>query len=314
VEAIIVDEVHAYFGNYKNQAYRALYSYIKKWNPKYIWLLTGTPLPASSWAVYSYLHLLGRGVKWYTWNEKFFTKVKMGMRLIPIPKKGMNGELQTILRSIGTVIDLKDVADIPDDEEVIETFTLNKDQRDMIKQYFDPLPIVRFTMQHQLEQGVLKSDGYRNIIAMPCDKDKRLTEIAADTDKLIVVCRYHGQIDKLAKVFREQGRKVFIISGQSKETASEVAERAEMAPSCVVLVQGDTCVGYSLKSFNLMVFASMSFSFVNFDQMKHRIKAMEKTEPCQYIYMLTDGQSVDRGVYEAVQRKQDFSIELFSKK
>lgn len=314
IDAIIIDEVHAHFGNYKNRAYKALFSYIKKWSPPCIWLLSGTPLPSSSWAVYSYGLLLGKKWSWYEWDKKFFYKIKIGRRMISKAKDGMNNELQKILRSIGTVIDLKDVADVPDDEEVIETFTLNTEQKRLIKEHFDPLPIVRWTATHQLEQGVLKSDGYRETVSIPCEKDSRLMELVDSVDKIVIVCRYHDQINKIVDNFKNLGRNIYQIHGKTEQSAADIALEAENDPSAIVVSQGDTCVGYSLKSFNLMVFMSMSFSFVNFDQMKSRMKAMEKTTPCQYVYMITDGESVDRGVYEAVQRKQDFSIELFNNK
>lgn len=310
---ICVDEVHAHFANYKNQAFKALIAYIKKWNPKYIFLLTGTPLPSSHWAIYSYGMILGKKWPWYSWMIKFDIPVRMGARIIYLPKPKMDKELQTIIRKIGTVIDLKDVVDVPEDEEIIETFALNAKQKILIKESFDPLPIVRFSSQHQLEQAVKKGNGYEPTISFECDKDKRLLEIVKDTEKVIVVCRYHDQINKYYEMFKCLNRNTYKISGQEKLTASEISVQAENDPTAIVIVQGDTCLGYSLKSFNVMVFASMSFSFVNLDQLKFRTKSMDKKTPCQYIYLLTEGKSVDRGVYEAVIKKQDFSLELFSK-
>ena len=93
----------------------------------------------------------------------------------------------------------------------------------------------------------------------------------------------------------------------------EIATQAESDSTAIVIAQGDTCLGYPLKSFDTIAFASMSFSFVNLDQMKSRIKSKEKKIPCRYIYLLTEGKSVDRGVYDTVMKRQDFSYELFSK-
>ena len=313
IEALIIDEVHAHFGNYKNQAYKVLEKYIKRWNPRFIWLLTGTPLPASSWAIFSYGRLLGKNWAWYDWDRRFFYRVKMGRRIIPMPIAGKEQELQEILKRIGTVVSLKDVVDVMDDENIIENFDLIPIQKKLIKEHFDPMPIVRYTRQHQLESGVLKSDGYRETISFACDKDKRLLELVKDNKKIVIVCRYLDQIDKYADALAGLGRNIYRISGQEKRTATEIAPEAENDPSAIVICQSDTSLGYSLKSFDTMVFASLSYSFVNYDQMKSRMKSMDKKTPCTYIHLLTEGDSIDKAVYKCVLKKCDFQAELFHK-
>jgi len=313
VEAIIIDEVHIHFSNYKNLAFKALLKYIKKHNCKCIWGLTGTPMPSSSWSVYSYGKIIGKGWMWKDWDKEFFYRINMGNRMIPTPKPNTEKRLQGILKSIGTVVSLKDVADVADDENIIETFSLNREQKKLIKEHFDPMPIIRYTRQHQLESGTMKSDGYRDTISFPCEKDKRLLEIVKDNNKIIIVVRYIDQIDKYVDLLSKLGRNIYKVPGQEKLSASEIAPKAENDPSAIVIIQSDTCLGYSLKSFNTMVFCSMSFSFVNYDQMKSRMKAMEKKTPNTYIHFLTEGESIDRAVYDCVQKKSNFNIELYNK-
>ena len=40
---------------------------------------------------------------------------------------------------------------------------------------------------------------------------------------------------------------------------------------------------------------------------------MEKKTPNTYIHFITNGESLDRAVYDSVQKKQTFSIELYAK-
>lgn len=309
-DAVVIDEGHRGFANYKSQMHKALQSYLKKHEIKYIWLLSGTPYTSTSWSIYSYGKILGRDWKWFDWNKTFFNKIKMGRRFIPIAKKGMDKQLQAILRKIGTVIDLKDVADVMDDIDIKEYFDLNAEQKKYIKEIDADLPIVRYGQQHQFESGVLKSDGYREKISFKCDKDKRILELVEDNDKIIIVAKYLDQIEKYQELLKKY--KVFTISGQIKETASEVAKMAENEAKCVVLVQSDTSDGYSLKSFNTMVFASMSYSFVNYDQIKSRMKSIQKLTPLTYIHLLTKGKSLDQAVFDSVSKKQNFSIGLYN--
>ena len=311
-EAVICDEVHRGFANYKALMYKALMFYIKRYEVNYIWLLTGTPFTSSSWSVYSYGKILGKKWKWFAWSKEFFTKIRMGRRWIPIPRYGKDKKLQNTLRSIGTVIDLKDVAEIADDIDIIEEFKLNKEQIKRIDEIDEELPVVEYIKQRQIEQGVLKSDGYNPDMIFTSAKDKRLIEIVANYEKIIIVCKYTNQVNKIAEMLKY--RKVFVISGQVKETASEVAEKAENSENCVVVIQSDTCDGYSLKSFDTMVFASMSYSFVNYDQIRSRMKSMEKKTACTYIHLLIGGKSIDRAVQDSVFKKQNFSIELYEKR
>jgi hypothetical protein len=112
-------------------------------------------------------------------------------------------------------------------------------------------------------------------------------------------------------MLKKIGMPIFRISGREKLMAGEVAALAEKEENAIVLVQGDTVAGYSLKSFSLVVFASMSYSFVNYDQVRFRSKAMEKKIPISYIHLLTRGDSIDQAIYDSVLKKQDFSVQLY---
>ena len=311
-DAVVIDEVHRGFGNYKTIMAKTMQYYLDNYGIEYIWLLTGTPFTATSWSIYSYGKLLGKKWKWYDWNKAFFDNVKMGKRFIPIAKIGMDKPLQNILRKIGTVIDLKDVAEIADDDDIIETFDLNKKQKKAIEEIDADIPIVRYGQIHQIESGTRKSDGYNEELLFNCDKDKRLSELIDDNKKIVIVSRYLLQIKKYEQLAQKKNRRFYTIRGGQKETASEIAVCANADEEAIVFIQGDTCDGYDLQTFSIMVFASMSYSFVNYDQIKHRMKAMKKLTPNTYIHFITNGKSLDRAVYKSVQKKQNFSIELYA--
>ena len=312
-DGIVVDEVHAAFGNYRSKSFKALDKYIKYTNCPHIWLLSGTPMTATNWSIYSYGKLLGKNWNWMLWQKTFNYPIKMGHRIIWQPRKDKNEELQIILRRIGTVIDLKDVADIPDDEDEFEYFTLNLEQKKAIKDSFDPMPIIRNVKQHEIESGILLGDGYVDTVNMKSAKDSRILDLVNQADKIVIIARYVGLLDRYEKLLEKCGKKIFKISGKEKRTATEISAEAELCESAVVLIQSDTVMGYSLKSFSLVVFASMSYSYVNYDQVRFRTKNMDKLTPCTYIHLLTEGKSIDKAVYDSVSNKQNFSIELYNK-
>lgn len=319
MDAVVIDEVHRGFGNYKSMMFKCLEYYLKNNDIEYRWLLSGTPFTATSWSVFSYGKIFGKKKRdtdddwdWFAWNKWFFDMIQMGKVRVPIAKKGMETTLQDLLRNMGTVIDLKDVAEIAEDVDVFEYFKLNKKQNDEIVSIDEDVAAVEYCKIHQLEQGALNSDKYKEELNFPCAKDERLIVLAANYEKLIIVCKYKAQIRKVIKLF--ENRKTFVIWGESKQGSAEIANLAEKEKNCIVIIQGDTCDGYSLKSFDTMVFASMSYSFVNYDQIRSRMKSMDKKTPNTYIHLLTQGESLDAAVKENIDKKQTFSFELYAKR
>lgn len=313
-DTLLIDEVHRQASNYANKFFKTVDHYIQHHKVKNVWLLSGTPWNKNPWSVYSYGRLLGKDWKWKDWQGYFFTPVRMGMRIIFTPDESKFPALVKLLFDLGVTVKLEDITGTVKDCTEVEYFDLNTEQKKMIKEVIDTTPIARYGKYHQIESGTLKSDGYTSDVSIDCDKDKRILELAEDNDKLIIVCRYLHQIYKYSDMLSKALKKVLVIKGTMQESLEYVRNRAEELDKVVVIIQADKSDGYSLKSFSTMVFASMSYSFISYDQMKNRIKAMDKKEPCHYIHLLARGKTVDKGVYDSVMKGQDFSEQLFNNK
>jgi hypothetical protein len=318
MECCIIDEIHLGFANYKSQLHKAAISYLQKHEVKFIYGLSGTPYTSSCWSIYSLGKLLGKNWKWFSWKSRYFYDIKMGRRRIPVQKEGIEEEIGKIINSIGCTMSLSDISDQAQDEYVKEYFDLNKEQKDAIKEAFDPLPIVRFTKYHQLESGNIKGDGYTENKEINCSKSERLIEIIQENKKIAVVARYNLQLELYRRRLQQicPQTKVFLINGATKDK-NEIIKEIEKCDDCVVLINSMCSAGYSLASIDTMVFASMDFSFVNYTQMCNRIKNMNKNKSCTYIHLLTrstkEYKSVDQAVYDAISNKQDFDICIFKK-
>lgn len=296
---VIVDEVHIGFLTplWKSQMSKALKDYLKRHKVERVLLLSATPYTSSPWNVYNLAHYLGHKWDWRKFRLEFFNDIRMGPRIVPVPKKGCEKKLAVLIKKIADVVDIKDVMDVPLQWHTEpEYFALTVPQKNAIKNAYDPLPIVRFTREHQIEQTG--------------DKIERLKALVEENPKIAIVCRYIDQINALEAVLSDY--KPYVISGEVKNR-HEVCIAAEKAKKAVVIIQADCGVGFELPSFPVCVYASQSYSYTSFEQMNGRFLRMNKPSRTTFIYLLTEGDSVDKAIYDAVKRKEDFKIELFKK-
>jgi vacuolar-type H+-ATPase subunit F/Vma7 len=310
-EMVIIDEVHRQASNYANKFFKCLMNYLSTHHTKHILLLSGTPWNKSPWSPYSYGKLLGKDWKWEEWQRYFFTRIQMGRRSFYKPNEKMFHVLVGFLDKMGKTVRLEDITESLPDEELVEYFDLNAEQKKAIGNVTDTTPLARCIKYQQIEQGSLKSTGYDEGWETPIEKDKRILELAEDNDKLIIVCKFLAQIEKYRSALTEAGYKVYVIKGDMKENLKDLCEEANRKEKAIAIIQADKSDGYDMKSFSTMVFASMSYSFISYDQMRERMKSMTKKEPCQYIYLLTRGKSMDRAVYDSVKKGEDFNEKLF---
>lgn len=310
---VIVDEVHNGFltPHFKSQMSKALRDYLKKHKVPRVLLLSATVYTSSPWNIYNLAYYLGVKWNWQQFEMTFFNKVWMGMRQIPVVKSGSEAKLAELTKQIASVVDIHDCMDVPLQQHCEpEYFSLSSEQKKAIKENYDPVPIVRFTKQHEIENGVLIGNEFKESEVFKCDKNERILALCEENKKVAIVCRYNAQIDALAKLLEAYSPS--IINGKTQDR-DKVCIEAENAERAVVLIQGDCGIGFQLPSFGLCIYASMSYSYTSWEQMNGRFLRMDKPSRTTFVYLLTEGDSVDQGVYDAVKRKEDFKIELFKK-
>jgi superfamily II DNA or RNA helicase len=308
--AVIIDEFH-YFANLKSQMSKALTKYQRKNNPPFVWGLTATPYLSSPLNIHALAHHLGYQWNWWKFQMEYFNMVRMGARVVPVVKKGIEGKIADLVKSIGTTAKLEDLIDVPPQIEEVEYFALTAEQERAIKDINETDFIVRWTKRHQCENGVLYGGEYDDfkIKDFPCDKTDRIKAIVEENDKVAIFCRYNGQIEYLKGQLKDSGKEVFVINGQVKDRDS-VVKQVEALDQCVVLINSSCSEGYELPSVGVIVFASLSFSFKDFVQSKGRFLRINKPKKNVYITLVSEG--VDKDVYKCIQAKQDFNIAIFN--
>lgn len=312
---IIVDEAHTFAGA-KSQLSKALASYLKKHNIKYRYLMSGTPVTSNWLSVYVLANHLGHNLNYYKFLRMFFYEVKIGRRSVWKPNPHKEAQLQDLVRklSMGRMVRMEDIAEVPEQKFVTEYFNTTEEQNEAIKNLEDFEHIVRFTKIHQIEQGTLAGSEYEAPQSFQCLKNFRIWELAKDNSKVAVFCRYNHQISVLKDYLKDLGKPIFIINGESKNRDATV-QAAEKAPEAIVLVNSAVGTGWEMPSVGVIVFASLSFSFIDHEQSKGRFLRINRLKPNVFYYLVTKGSegSVDSDVYDCIMSKQNFYIELYKK-
>lgn len=312
-DQVVVDEIHGGFltPHFKSQMSKMLRGYLKVHKVERFLGLSATVYTSSPWNIYNLAHYVGYKLDYKKFDWDYFNHVRMGFRMIPVPKKGVEKKLAEVVKKFASIVDIKDVIDVPLQNHLEpEYFALTKEQEKAIKENYDPVPIVRFTLQHEIENGILIGNEFRESKTYETDKIERIKAICGENKKVAIVGRYNDQIDLIAKSLSVRP---FIIRGDVKDR-DKVCQEAENASEAVVIIQSDCGIGFELPSFELCIFASMSYSYTAYEQMLGRFLRMNKPSRTTFVYLLTDGDSIDQAVYNAIQDKKDFQINLYRKK
>jgi SNF2 family DNA or RNA helicase len=311
-DALIIDEAHYGFPTLKAQLHKKAQWYIKKYNVKYVWLLTGSPYTSTAWSVYGLAQLLGYNWNYRQFQERFFEQRWIGRKVIWEPRNDVQDELAKLVRLIGDTIPLSACADVPEQTYEVETFEINAEQKRLNKQILEnePNPLVRTTKYHQVASGIMIGNEFTEDVTCDSAKNARIMEYAEENKKLVVFSRYNIHLDLLSAMLSKRGVPHAIINGEVDDK-EVIIEQAEKSDRFVLLINAACSVGYELPSFDLVLFASLSYSFVDYSQACGRVLRINHLKKNVYIIMLTEG-TVDDAVWSSIQNKQSFSEAIFS--
>lgn len=308
-DCLIVEESH-YFSGMKSLMSKALEKYIAKHKPEYMIGMTATPFMSSPWSVYRLSNLFGYNLNWMAFKLKFFYEIRMGRRMVPVMRKGMEEDVAALVKRMGNVVKLEDCIDVPESVYEVETLKLTKEQEKAMKEITDILPIVRFTRHHQVCGGTLKGNEYEESKHFKCDKLDRVLEIAQESKKLIVVSRYNEEGARIAEYLTENGIKSLQINGSVKNR-DEVVQEFNNTKEAVLVVQAACSEGWEAPTCDTMVFYSYDFALKNLVQMRGRIQRINHIQKCKYISLVI-ADSIDEEIYDCVvNKKMDFQIKIY---
>lgn len=278
-DCIVVDEAHNFssplFTKQRSHRSTLLYNHIKKTPDINVLLLTATPIRSTPWNIHTLACYIGTYWNVKDFRNSFFYLTDMYGTYHYEKKEGWQTMIRPYLESIADIVLMSDCIDVPTQHEEVITVVTPKIEG-------------AWHERHRNEQGIVKL--------------KKLKTILDGYRKAIVVCHYTSQIDEYFKSIGSD-RLVYVLDGRTKYPDTMITQ-ARRADDCIFIIQASMGAGFDAGEFSVMVFASLSFRYIDMVQMKGRIKRINNLHENKFIYLL--GGVCDKNVYETIQSGRDF--------
>lgn len=291
---LVLDEAQDFasplFDKSRSQRAEVIYKYIKTHPEAYVLLLTATPVRSTPWNIHTLACYLGQYWDVRNYRDHFFFMTDKFGRLHYEKKDGWQKMIRPFVERISDIVLMSDCVDIPTQHHQVIRIPWTTKQENELEAQMYAEPTAEWHARHRLEQGKPKWD--------------KLKELLDGYRKAIVVCHYRSQIDDYVEKIGDE-RLTFVLDGRTKNQ-HEVIEGAKSADDCVFIIQASMGAGFDAGEFSVVIFASMSFRYVDHVQMKGRVKRINNLHENTFIYLLA-GKN-DKAVYDTIQENKDFDV------
>lgn len=320
---IIIDEAHTVLGatpsvRYKNrvaypkvsQLFEALMSYVEKHNPERIYPCTAT-ITRSPMVVWACGQLLGKDWDFFKFRDLFYFRLKIPGRDVWTTRNDSKtkDELAKLVMRLGYTGKLSDFFDVPEQtfRDVFVENTVAQEKRLSTIAFEYPDPLVLLGKRLQIENGLLNGDEFNQKEIFSNEKLDKIIDYSYEFPRMIVFAKYLHQIEEIKKALKH--KKVFIMTGDTKDRG-ELLKQVNECDDYAFVVSAQISAGWEAPKCDVMVFASRTYSIVDYVQAQGRIHRANHLKKNLYINLITkDG--VDHAVHKALENKQDFSERIY---
>lgn len=324
-DTVIVDEAHTCLGvtpdvRYKNkqpipktsQLFEALQQYLERTKPERLYLCTAT-IGKSPMTIWAAAVLLGKKWDFFKFRQTFYFQLNRPGRPIWVIRTDAETKERLALnvRKIGYVGQLSNYFDVPDQTYTTRYVEKTKEQEEAIEEakidYPDPLVFVGKC--HQIENGLLTGDEFNDEKRFKNAKLEAIADLAYQFPQMIIFARYTGQIKMINQMLQKEGYYVQTLDGKTKDKG-EVLENLKQRDRYILIAQSQISAGWELPDCPVMVFASMTNSFVDRVQGEGRILRANRLKKNLYIDLVVRG-GIDQAVYNSIKNKKDFNERIY---
>lgn len=326
---IIIDECHTALGVTPNtrrrarkeipkasQIFEAVEEFLSICQPERLYLCTAT-IVKSPMTVWAARWLLGKAKRkkidsFLHWRNTFYTKLPMPGREVYAPRRDSKTKdsLAAYVRMTGYVGRLEDYFDVPEQTYRTIHVGLSAQQKDRIKELPLEFPdkLVLIGKRHQVENGVLAGDEYTAPETFDNAKIEKILELALEFPKMVIFAKYSAQIRDIEAALRKAKYPVYVLTGETKDRGGLIGMANK--GDGIFIAQAQISAGWELPTYPVMIFASRTYSFVDYSQALGRIQRANYIKKNLYINLVVkDG--IDEAVDRALTNKQDFDERIY---
>jgi superfamily II DNA or RNA helicase len=291
-EALVLDEAQDFasplFSKQRSARATKIYEHIKKYPNTHVLLLTATPVRSTPWNIHTLACYLGKywDIKRFRDTFEYMTD-KFGRMHYEL-RSDWRKKVRPYVESISDIVLMQDCIDVPvQHHKVVTVPWTEKQESELNKKYLEPSS--EWHERHRAENGEEK------LLVL-----KKLTD---QYRKSIVVCHYTEQIRHYSEELGKD-RQVFVLEGATKNQ-DEIIQSARESDDCIFIIQAQMGAGFDAAEFSVVIFASMSFRYVDYVQMKFRVKRINNLHENLFIHLL--GGENDEAIYDTIQKGHDFN-------
>jgi SNF2 family DNA or RNA helicase len=312
-DCVIIDEAHK-LSNNTSIRYKVIEDFLKRSKPKFVFLLTGTPLTNRPMNLYHILKLIDAEV---TRDYNYYTKrycdgrkmrLKTGKEIMLTGGATNLEELKEKIKHVYIRRLLSEMTDMVNKSIETRYYDLTDTQMQRYNELWDEYVLA------QQEQGNDDSEDYRQLVEgmlvrqylakeMIPNTIQLVNEKIEDDEKVIIICTFTEEINELKKYY---GNKCVIYDGKMSAKQKDKAEYEFMNNPKVKVFIGQiiACsVGLTLTAAHTLIFNSYSWVAADNKQAEDRIYRLNQTEDVTCIYQLFND-SISQNMFDKVMRKE----------
>ncbi len=324
-DAIIIDEGDSPWAG-KNQSSKALFCYLKKHNPAYLWVATATPYRSTPLNVYNLGKLCRYCPMTYPqFREQFFFQEYFGAQAVWTPKlkhpsayvkAQTQAELNEYMANFADIVQMEDVFDMPEIIYSVDPIEPTKEQERMLKKV-DLLSENRatfFRYANEIENGYLDQKAIGKQADIAENKTERVLELCEQNDTLVIFSYYRDQQAKLLKAITKKFPKAFValLNGDNSDQAPILSEELERIAkgqhpdyeTGYLIASPQVSAGWEVESCTMGVYVSLPWSYQAWIQSQGRI--LRSSNLKKTVYKILEGGAVDARIWKNLESGQDY--------
>ncbi len=312
-DCVIIDEAQS-LSNNKSIRYKTIDDFLKKAQPNYVFLLSGTPLTNKPINLFYILKLIDAPI---TKDYLYYTRrycdaktfhLKTGKEVTVATGASNLEELREKIKHLYIRRVLSEMGDMVDKQVLTKYYDLSTEQMETYNRLWSEY------VEAQQEQGKEDTEQYRQLVEgmlvrqfLAREMTKHTIELVdnmlEEDGKVIIACTFTEEINIFKKYYKD---KCVVYDGKMDANQKDKAEQEFNNNPKVRVFVGQVVaagVGLNLVTANKMVFNSYSWVAAQNKQMEDRIYRLTQKKDVTCVYQLFND-SISQHMYETVMNKQ----------